>query len=286
MGSETQIHYIKPPVDELEPPLDSFPNVGESLVEGTSFETRETSQMPELGSAEASDITTVFLGLRKIILERRMERSADKIDKLETTGSVASHIGESLLKGKGYEAPDHLWRPVTRPEHRIARRLERKIEKERKTMSHVNHLKRSNSYKSKEPDQKRIYDLGTREFNGRVKEQRTSRRERRLYGRRDRNVKKWTGQAERKTASFNNIINKPAEKQQKYHDKIKALHTRKEIILSAQQDKHFSKQPLSYGSTIDRNEQEQFSTLQDHINYLSKIINEEEVRYAKRFRKS
>lgn len=93
-----------------------------------------------LRDADIHEIVPVFLGLRQIIVERRIDRAQSKIEALEGEHDVLRNVGEAIIKGKGYMDESNPLRPVTTVEKIAANRLERIDHKRRLHQTRASHL--------------------------------------------------------------------------------------------------------------------------------------------------
>ncbi len=104
--------YLAPPVEA---------SIPESMLPGELPFDTTLDREGVISTGDVPEIIPAFLGVRKIVAERRIARAQAKIE----SPSVMGHVAESILKGKGYGSLDNPLRPILLRDRIAANRLER-----------------------------------------------------------------------------------------------------------------------------------------------------------------
>jgi hypothetical protein len=94
------------------------------------------SRPAPVGGVTISEAVPVMLGMQKWFTEKRIDKAESKIRTLAERQEVVRHVGESIIKGKGYLKPENPLRPVSHKDRSLAKRLEKLAHSRRQEQAH------------------------------------------------------------------------------------------------------------------------------------------------------
>jgi hypothetical protein len=192
---------------------------------------------------ETPEMTPVFLGLRKVIMDKRLSRMERKLATLEEKKMVAKHVGEKILDGAtlrfkkieidnigmrgGYSLPDaggylesvDPKRPISFTDRFRAGRLERIVQKRRVAAARLYHLQSSYGQ-----------DLGTPNSPNRIRQEVLNGDELATQSKSDRAASRVGRKIDRLGRRHELIVNAPEKRQEKLLKRRQKLLAKREGI--------------------------------------------------------